>query len=177
MFIYFERETERERGRGRERETDTESEAGARLGAVRTEPDAGPEPTDRELDGCRCPVLLSAVNFVVRPERLIHRTQNMCTSTASGIRKAFANRGLLMARLLGSQTFKAGFGRCGRSVPQCHVLEASAVCPRGSRCPWRAIRVRADAHACWGHASIQPTAGTLRRHGGRAGGKGPIMCG
>ena len=44
-----ERETECERGRGREREGDTESEAGSRLRAVGTEPDAGLEPTDREI--------------------------------------------------------------------------------------------------------------------------------
>ena len=42
------RETERERGRGRER-GDTESEAGSRLRAVSTEPDAGLEPTNREI--------------------------------------------------------------------------------------------------------------------------------
>ena len=46
-----EREREREstsRG-GAEREGDTESEAGSRLRAVSTEPDAGLEPTDREI--------------------------------------------------------------------------------------------------------------------------------
>ena len=41
-----ERKTENEQGRGRE--GDTESEAGARLRAVSTEPDAGPELTDRK---------------------------------------------------------------------------------------------------------------------------------
>ena len=43
---------EREWGVGRcgaEREADTESEAGSRLRAVSTEPDAGLEPTDREI--------------------------------------------------------------------------------------------------------------------------------
>ena len=43
------RETEHERGRGREREGDTESEAGSRLLAIRPEPDAGLELTDREI--------------------------------------------------------------------------------------------------------------------------------
>ena len=36
-------------GGGAEREGDTESEAGYRLPAVSTEPDAGLEPTDREI--------------------------------------------------------------------------------------------------------------------------------
>ena len=36
-------------GWGREREGDTESEAGFRLPAVSTEPDAGLEPTNREI--------------------------------------------------------------------------------------------------------------------------------
>ena len=36
-------------GRGRKREGDTESETGSRLRAVSTEPDAGLEPTDREI--------------------------------------------------------------------------------------------------------------------------------
>ena len=36
-------------GGGAERERDTESEAGSRLRAVSTEPDAGPEPTIREI--------------------------------------------------------------------------------------------------------------------------------
>ena len=40
-----ERETERER----ERERETESEASSRLWAVSTEPDAGLEPTNREI--------------------------------------------------------------------------------------------------------------------------------
>ena len=43
------RETEHEQGRGREREGDTESEAGSRLLAIRPEPDAGLELTDREI--------------------------------------------------------------------------------------------------------------------------------
>ena len=45
------KETEHERGRGRERERegDPESKAGFRLRAVSTEPDAGLEPTDREI--------------------------------------------------------------------------------------------------------------------------------
>ena len=43
------RETEHEHGRGREREADTESEAGSRFRAVSTEPDAGLEPTNREI--------------------------------------------------------------------------------------------------------------------------------
>ena len=34
---------------GAEREGDTESKAGSRLPAVSTEPDAGLEPTDREI--------------------------------------------------------------------------------------------------------------------------------
>ena len=36
-------------GERTEREGDTESEAGSRLRAVGTEPDAGLEPTDREI--------------------------------------------------------------------------------------------------------------------------------
>ena len=36
-------------GGGAETEGDTESEAGSRLPAVSTEPDAGLEPTDREI--------------------------------------------------------------------------------------------------------------------------------
>ena len=36
-------------GGGAEREGDPESEAGSRLRAVDTEPDAGPELTDREI--------------------------------------------------------------------------------------------------------------------------------
>ena len=43
------RDTEPVLGRGREREGDTESEAGSRLRAVSTEPDVGPEPTNREI--------------------------------------------------------------------------------------------------------------------------------
>ena len=50
MFIYFwERETKHESGRGREKEGDTESEADSRLRAVSTGPDAGLEPTNREI--------------------------------------------------------------------------------------------------------------------------------
>ena len=50
MFTFErERERERESGGGAEREGDTESEAGSRLQAVSTEPDAGPEPTSREI--------------------------------------------------------------------------------------------------------------------------------
>ena len=49
----FLRERERERQStsrgGAEREGDTESEAGSRLWAVSPEPDAGLEPTDREM--------------------------------------------------------------------------------------------------------------------------------
>ena len=44
-----ERETESMSGGGAEREGDPESEAGSRLRAVSTEPDAGLEPTDREI--------------------------------------------------------------------------------------------------------------------------------
>ena len=40
---------EHEWGRGREREGDTEAEAGSRLQDISTEPDAGLEPTDREI--------------------------------------------------------------------------------------------------------------------------------
>ena len=50
MFIYFwDRERQSMSGGGAEREGDTESEAGSGLWAVRTEPDAGLEPTDREI--------------------------------------------------------------------------------------------------------------------------------
>ena len=50
MFIYFwQRERQSVSGGGAEREGDTDSEAGARLPAVSTEPDAGFEPTDREI--------------------------------------------------------------------------------------------------------------------------------
>ena len=48
MLIQF-WETESKQGWGRGREGDTESEAGSRLRAVSTEPDAGPELTDREI--------------------------------------------------------------------------------------------------------------------------------
>ena len=48
-----EREAEHEQGKGREREReregDAESETGSGLRAVSTEPDAGLEPTDREI--------------------------------------------------------------------------------------------------------------------------------
>ena len=43
------REIEHESGRGGEREGDPESEAGSGLQAISTEPDAGLEPTNREL--------------------------------------------------------------------------------------------------------------------------------
>ena len=50
MFIYFwEWGRQSVSGRGAERERDTESKAGSRLQAVRTEPDAGLEPTNREI--------------------------------------------------------------------------------------------------------------------------------
>ena len=43
------RDTECKWGKGRERERDTESEADSRLCAVSAEPDAGLEPTNREI--------------------------------------------------------------------------------------------------------------------------------
>ena len=50
MFIYFwDRERQSMNGGRVEREGDTESEAGSRLRAVSTEPDAGLEPTNREI--------------------------------------------------------------------------------------------------------------------------------
>ena len=50
LVYLFLRERDRvQRERGREREGDTESEAGSRLRAVSTEPDAGLEPTNREI--------------------------------------------------------------------------------------------------------------------------------
>ena len=50
MFTYFwDRERQSMNGGGAEREGDTESETGSRLRAVRTEPDAGLELTDREI--------------------------------------------------------------------------------------------------------------------------------
>ena len=49
MFIFERREHEWGRGRERDTHTHTESEAGSRLLAVGTEPDAGLEPTDREI--------------------------------------------------------------------------------------------------------------------------------
>ena len=45
----FLREKEHKWRRSSEREGDTQSEAGSRLRAVSTEPDAGLEPTDREI--------------------------------------------------------------------------------------------------------------------------------
>ena len=45
----FLRERESMSSRGAEREGDTESEAGSRPRAVSTEPDVGPEPTNREI--------------------------------------------------------------------------------------------------------------------------------
>ena len=50
MFIYFlDREIQSLKGGGAEREGDTESETGSRLRAISPEPDAGLEPTDREI--------------------------------------------------------------------------------------------------------------------------------
>ena len=50
MFIYFwDRERQSMNGGGTEREGDTESETGSRLRAISPEPDAGLEPTDREI--------------------------------------------------------------------------------------------------------------------------------
>ena len=51
MFIFEkERDSQSASGRrGREREGDTEWEAGSRLRGVSTEPDAGLEPTNREI--------------------------------------------------------------------------------------------------------------------------------
>ena len=50
MFIYFwDRERESMNRGGSEKEGDTESETGSRIWAVSTEPDAGLEPTDREI--------------------------------------------------------------------------------------------------------------------------------
>ena len=51
MFIFIFEGGGRQRGSGRgaEREGDMGSEAGSRLRAVGTEPDAGLEPTDREI--------------------------------------------------------------------------------------------------------------------------------
>ena len=52
-MLIFEREREKEResasGAGAERETHTESEAGSRLGADRTEPNAGLKLKNREI--------------------------------------------------------------------------------------------------------------------------------
>ena len=48
VYLFFERERGHERG-GAEREGDTESEADSRLRAVSTEPNAGLEPTNREI--------------------------------------------------------------------------------------------------------------------------------
>ena len=47
FYVYF--IFERDREGGAEREGDTESEAGSRLRAVGTGPDAGLEPTNREI--------------------------------------------------------------------------------------------------------------------------------
>ena len=47
LMLIFERESMS--GGGAEREGDTESEAGSRLRAVSPEPDAGLEPTSREI--------------------------------------------------------------------------------------------------------------------------------
>ena len=53
FFNFFERERQRQRqsvsGGGAEREGDTESEAGSRFRAGSTEPNAGLEPTNREI--------------------------------------------------------------------------------------------------------------------------------
>ena len=49
FIIYFERERQSVSRGGAEREGDTESEEGSRLRAVRTEPDAGLEPTNHEI--------------------------------------------------------------------------------------------------------------------------------
>ena len=48
-LVLRDRERQHEQGREAEREGDTESKAGSGLGAVSTEPDAGLEPTDREI--------------------------------------------------------------------------------------------------------------------------------
>ena len=50
MFLFiFERERQSVSGGGAEREGDIESKAGCRLRAVSTEPNAGLEPTNREI--------------------------------------------------------------------------------------------------------------------------------
>ena len=49
MYILFLRERQSTSGGGAEREGDTGFEAGSRLRAVNTEPDAGLEPTNREI--------------------------------------------------------------------------------------------------------------------------------
>ena len=50
MYLFSrDRERQRTSGGGAEREGDTASEAGSRLQAVSTEPDAGLEPTNREI--------------------------------------------------------------------------------------------------------------------------------
>ena len=50
VYLYLrEREGQSASRGGAETEGDTESEAGSRLRAVSTEPDAGLEPTDREI--------------------------------------------------------------------------------------------------------------------------------
>ena len=48
-LLIFERKRERESRGGAEREGDTDSEASSRLQVVSTEPDAGLEPTNREI--------------------------------------------------------------------------------------------------------------------------------
>ena len=50
VYLFLrDRERQSMRKGGAEREGDTESEAGSRLGAVSAEPDAGLEPTNREI--------------------------------------------------------------------------------------------------------------------------------
>ena len=49
VYLFFDRERRSMSSGGAEKEGDTESEAGSRLLAVSTEPDAGDEPTNREI--------------------------------------------------------------------------------------------------------------------------------
>ena len=49
VYLFFETERKSMNRGGSEREGDTESETGSGLRAVSTEPDAGLEPTDREI--------------------------------------------------------------------------------------------------------------------------------
>ena len=49
VYYVFLRETDRAQAGEGQREGDTESEAGSRLRAVSAEPDAGLEPTSREI--------------------------------------------------------------------------------------------------------------------------------